>query len=326
MGVNMHYTRLGRSGLMVSKLCLGTMNFGDITPEKESFKIMDRAVELGFNFFDTANVYGGKRGEGITEKIIGRWLSQGGKRRKNIVLATKVYGEMGDGVNDKYLSAYHIKKSCEDSLSRLKTDHIDLYQMHHVDRETPWDEIWQAMEQLITEGKIIYVGSSNFAGWDVATACQEAGKRNLLGLISEQSKYNLFNRKIEREMIPACKYYGVGIIPWSPLEGGLLGGVIKKTVTGRRNLDEIIDKLKRNRNQIESWEKFCKNIGEDPANVALAWLIHQDGITTPIIGPRTIQQLKSSMRSLEIKFDSESLEKLDDIFPPAGQSPQHYAW
>jgi aryl-alcohol dehydrogenase-like predicted oxidoreductase len=204
------------------------MNFGAITLERESFKLMDHAIELGINFFDTANVYGGKRGEGITEKIIGRWLVQGNGRRENIVLATKVYGEMGDGVNDKHLSAYHIKKSCEDSLSRLKTDHIDLYQMHHVHRETPWDEIWQAMEQLITEGKIIYVGSSNFAGWDVATACQEAVKRNLLGLVSEQSKYNLFNRSIEREMVPACKHYGVGIIPWSPLEGGLLGGVIKK--------------------------------------------------------------------------------------------------
>jgi aryl-alcohol dehydrogenase-like predicted oxidoreductase len=302
------------------------MNFGAITPEKESFKIMDRSVELGINFFDTANVYGGKRGKGITEKIIGRWLAKGGGKRENIVLATKVYGEMGDGVNDRHLSAYHIKKSCEDSLSRLKTDRIDLYQMHHVHRETPWDEIWQAMEQLITEGKIIYVGSSNFAGWDVATACQEAGKRNLLGLVSEQSKYNLFNRKIEREMIPACQYYGVGIIPWSPLEGGILGGVIKKTGTGRRNSNENIDKLKHSRNQIVRWEKFCKNIGEDPANVALAWLIHQDGITSPIIGPRTFQQLNSSMRSMEVKFDNESLEKLDVIFPPAGQSPQYYAW
>jgi len=255
----MHFTKLGRSGLMVSRLCLGTMNFGAITPEKESCKIMDHAMEQGINFFDTANVYGGKRGEGITEKIIGRWLAQGGGKRENIVLATKVYGEMGDGVNDRYLSAYHIKKSCEDSLSRLKTDHIDLYQMHHVHRETPWDEIWQAMEQLITEGKIIYVGSSNFAGWDVATACQEAGKRNLLGLVSEQSKYNLFNRKIELEMIPACQYYGVGIIPWSPLEGGLLGGVIKNSGMKRRNTDEIINKLKHNRNQISYWTKLFLN-------------------------------------------------------------------
>ena len=322
----MKYSKLGRSGLKVSRLCLGTMNFGAITQEKESFEIMNRALELGINFFDTANVYGGKKGEGITEKIIGKWFEEESSRRENIVLATKVYGDMGSGVNEKHLSAYHIKKACEDSLKRLKTDHIDLYQMHHIHRDTPWDEIWQAMEQLIHEGKILYVGSSNFAGWDIATANEEARRRNLLGLISEQSKYNLFNRKIEREMIPACNYYGVGIIPWSPLEGGLLGGVIKSMDKGRRNTNEIINKLKENRNQIEKWENFCDDIGEDPANTALAWLLAQPGITSPIIGPRTLQQLETSIRALEINFNEESLSKLDAIFPSAGQSPQYYAW
>jgi aryl-alcohol dehydrogenase-like predicted oxidoreductase len=322
----MLYTKLGRSGLKVSRLCLGTMNFGAITPEKESYEIMNRALDLGINFFDTANVYGGKKGEGITEKIIGKWIDEKSDRRENIVLATKVYGDMGSGINDKHLSAYHIKKACEDSLKRLKTDHIDLYQMHHIHRDTPWDEIWQAMEQLIREGKILYVGSSNFAGWDIATANEEARRRNLLGLISEQSKYNLFNRKIEREMIPACNYYGVGIIPWSPLEGGLLGGVIKSLDKGRRNKNEIINKLKNNREQIEKWENFCDAIGEDPANAALAWLLNQSGITSPIIGPRTLQQLETSIRALEIIFNEESLSKLDAIFPPAGQSPQYYAW
>jgi aryl-alcohol dehydrogenase-like predicted oxidoreductase len=322
----MLYTKLGRSGLKVSKLCLGTMNFGAITPEKESYEIMNRALDLGINFFDTANVYGGKKGEGITEKIIGKWFDEKSVRRENIVLATKVYGDMGSGVNDKHLSAYHIKKACEDSLKRLKTDHIDLYQMHHIHRDTPWDEIWQAMEQLIREGKILYVGSSNFAGWDIATANEEARRRNLLGLISEQSKYNLFNRKIEREMIPACNYYGVGIVPWSPLEGGLLGGVIKSLDKGRRNTNEISNKLKNNREQIEKWENFCDEIGEDPANTALAWLLNQSGITSPIIGPRTLQQLETSIRALEINFNEESLSKLDAIFPPAGQSPQYYAW
>lgn len=322
----MQYSKLGRSGLKISRLCLGTMNFGAITPEKENFKIMNRALEVGINFFDTANVYGGKKGEGITEKIIGKWFEEKNNRRENIVLATKVYGDMGSGVNDKHLSAYHIKKACEDSLKRLKTDHIDLYQMHHIHRDTPWDEIWQAMEQLIREGKILYVGSSNFAGWDIATANEEARRRNLLGLISEQSKYNLFNRKIEREMIPACTYYGVGLIPWSPLEGGLLGGVIKSMDKGRRNTNEIINKLKENRDQIEKWENFCAEIGEDPANTALAWLLAQPGINSPIIGPRTLQQLETSIRALEINFNKESLLKLDAIFPPAGQSPQYYAW
>jgi aryl-alcohol dehydrogenase-like predicted oxidoreductase len=322
----MQYSKLGRSGLLVSRLCLGTMNFGAITPEKDSYKIMNRALELGINFFDTANVYGGKMGAGITEKIIGKWLEENKERRDKIVLATKVYGEMGKWVNERYLSAYHIKKACEDSLKRMKTDHIDLYQMHHVHRDTPWDEIWQAMEQLITEGKIIYVGSSNFAGWDIATACEEARRRNLLGLISEQSKFNLFNRFIEREMIPACNYYGVGIIPWSPLEGGLLGGVLKELDKGRRSKDEIISKLKNNYKQIEQWEKFCDELGEDPASTALAWLLNQPGVTAPIIGPRTLSQLEESTRSLDIKFNEELLSKLDKIFPPTGTSPQYYAW
>lgn len=322
----MQYSKLGRSGLLVSRLCLGTMNFGAITPEKDSYKIMNRALELGINFFDTANVYGGKMGAGITEKIIGKWLEENKDRRDKIVLATKVYGEMGKWVNERYLSAYHIKKACEDSLRRMKTDHIDLYQMHHVHRDTPWDEIWQAMEQLISEGKIIYVGSSNFAGWDIAAACEEARRRNLLGLISEQSKYNLFNRFIEREMVPACNYYGVGIIPWSPLEGGLLGGVLKKLDKGRRSKDEITNKLKNNHKQIEQWENFCDNLGEDPASTALAWLLNQPGVTAPIIGPRTLQQLEESIRSLEIKFNEELFSKLDKIFPPAGTSPQYYAW
>jgi len=322
----MQYSKLGRSGLLVSRLCLGTMNFGAITPEKDSYEIMNRALELGINFFDTANVYGGKMGAGITEKIIGKWLEENKERRDKIVLATKVYGEMGKWVNERYLSAYHIKKACEDSLKRMKTDHIDLYQMHHVHRDTPLDEIWQAMEQLISDGKIIYVGSSNFAGWDIATACEEARRRNLLGLISEQSKYNLFNRFIEREMIPACNYYGVGIIPWSPLEGGLLGGVLKKLDKGRRSKDEIVNKLKNNLLQIEKWENFCEKIGEEPSNTALAWLLDQPGVIAPIIGPRTVQQLNESIRSLEIKFDEALLSELDKIFPPAGTSPQYYAW
>ena len=322
----MEYSKLGRSGLSVSKLCLGTMNFGAITPEKESYTIMSRSLELGINFFDTSNVYGGKRGEGITEQRIGKWLEEDKSRRDKIVLATKVYGAMGDWPNERLLSAYHIKKACEDSLRRMKTDHIDLYQMHHIDRTTPWDEIWQAMEQLITAGKVIYVGSSNFAGWDIAVCCEEARRRKMLGLVSEQSKYNLFNRFIEREVIPACEYYGVGIIPWSPLEGGLLGGVLKKSDSLRRAKDEVINKIKNYHNQIEQWENFCGEIGEEPANAALAWLLHQPQINAPIIGPRTLKQLDDSVRSLEIKFNQEQLNRLDEIFPPAGISPQYYSW
>ena len=230
----MEYTHLGRTGLQVSRLCLGTMNFGPQTSEPDSFAIMDRALELGINFFDTANRYGGSLGVGATEQIIGRWLAQGGRREK-IVLATKVFGAMGEGPSDRGLSAYHIRRACEDSLHRLQTDHIDLYQMHHIERSTPWEEIWQAMEQLVREGKVLYVGSSNFAGWDIATAQCHASARHFMGLVSEQSLYNLNARIIELEVIPACRQYGLGLIPWSPLGGGLLGGALQKANAGRRS-------------------------------------------------------------------------------------------
>src|SRR6266516_8045202 len=228
----MEYTHLGRTGLQVSRLCLGTMNFGPQTSETDSFGIMDKALELGINFFDTANRYGAHLGVGVTEQIIGRWLAQGG-RRDQIVLATKVYGPMGDGQNDRGLSAYHIRRACDDSLRRLQTDHIDLYQMHHIDRSTPWEEIWQAMEMLVQQGKVIYVGSSNFAGWHIATAQAAAAMRHFMGLVSEQSKYNLKDRAIELEVIPACRSYGLGLLPWRPLSGGLLAGATSSP-TGQR--------------------------------------------------------------------------------------------
>jgi len=203
----MTYGHLGRSGLRVSRVGLGTMNFGYLVDEANSFTVMDAAVDAGINFFDTADVYGGpqspdmKQGYGVAEETVGRWLQRSG-HRDDIVLATKVYQPMGLGPNDRRLSAYHIKRACEASLRRLQTDHIDLYQMHHVDRATPWDEIWQAMEQLVREGKITYVGSSNFAGWDVALAQSAASARHFLGLTSEQSLYNLAVRAVEMELIP----------------------------------------------------------------------------------------------------------------------------
>jgi aryl-alcohol dehydrogenase-like predicted oxidoreductase len=239
MRIKMQYTFLGRCGVQVSRLALGTMNFGMVADEGTSFKIMDEALDAEINFVDTADVYGGpqspdmKKGYGISEEIIGRWLAQG-DRRDRIVLATKVYQPMGTGPNDRRLSAYHIRKACEDSLRRLQTDHIDLYQMHHIDRCTPWEEIWQAMEQLVQQGKVIYVGSSNFAAWDIATAQCAAAARHFMGLVSEQSLYNLHARTIELEVIPACRHYGLGLIPWSPLGGGLLSGALRKATAGRR--------------------------------------------------------------------------------------------
>src|SRR5436305_22224 len=200
------------------------MNFGPETSEADSFTIMDRALEHGINFFDTANVYGGKKGEGVTEQIIGRYFAQGGGRRDKVVLATKVYGDMGDWPNTSRLSALHIRRACDASLQRLQTDYIDLYQMHHVWREAPWEEIWQAMELLVQQGKVIYVGSSNFAGWHIARANEIAKSRHFLGLVSEQSLYNLIDRTVELEVVPACEAYGLGFIPWSPLKSGVLGG------------------------------------------------------------------------------------------------------
>ncbi len=323
----MQYTNLGRTGLSVSRLCLGTMNFGPQTSEADSFAIMDQALEQGINFFDTANVYGWKLGEGITEQIIGRWLAQGGGRRDKIVLATKAYNKMGEGANERGLSAYHIRKACEDSLRRMQTDHIDLYQMHHIERTTPWEEIWQAMEQLVREGKVIYVGSSNFAGWDIATAQSSAQHRHFLGLVSEQSLYNLNARMIELEVIPACRHFGLGLIPWSPLAGGLLGGALQKASEGRRASEDQQKQIEKYRAQLEAYEGLCKELGEQPADVGLAWLLSNPVVTAPIIGPRTAEQLTGNLRALDITLSEETLKKLDEIWPgPGGEAPVAYAW
>lgn len=328
----MKYTHLGRTGLQVSRLALGTMNFGELTDETAGFEIMDMALEAGINFFDTADVYGGpqspdmEKGFGISEEIIGRWLAQGG-RRDRIVLATKVYQPMGTGPNDRRLSAYHIRRACEDSLRRLQTDHIDLYQMHHVDRRTPWNEIWQAMEQLVREGKVTYVGSSNFAGWDIATAQSVAASRNFLGLASEQSLYNLSARTVELEVIPALRYYGIGLVPWSPIGMGLLGGVLRKAREGRRATPRLQMRIEQHRSQLEQYEALCRQVGEEPADVALAWLLHNPAVTAPIVGPRTAEQLTRSLRSLEVSLSEETIRRLDEIWPgPGGEAPNAYAW
>ena len=323
----MQYTRLGRTALKVSRLCLGTMNFyPEMTPEAEAFRIMDQALEVGINFFDTADVYGKEKGKGITEQIIGRWFAQGGGRREKVVLATKVYGDMGDWPNTSRLSALHIRQGCEASLKRLQTDHIDLYQMHHIWREAPWEEVWRAFELLVQQGKIIYAGSSNFAGWHIAQASERASKRNFLGLVSEQSLYNLNARRIESDVIPACEAYGMGLIPWSPLAGGLLGGALEKAATGRRANDGMQKSIEKQRPKLEAWEGLCKELGEKPADVGLAWLLHNKVVTAPIIGPRTDEQLNGALRALEIKLSSETLAKLDVIFPGHKPAPEDYAW
>jgi aryl-alcohol dehydrogenase-like predicted oxidoreductase len=315
------------------------MNFGPLTPPAESHAIMDHAHELGINFFDTANRYGGissppgqvsqneQAHVGWTEEIIGDWFASGGGRRERTVLATKLFGAMGDWPNEGRLSALNIRRACDASLRRLQTDYIDLYQMHHVDRETPWDEIWQAMEVLSGQGKIVYVGSSNFAAWHIAQANDAAAARGFFGLISEQSIYNLMTRQIELEVLPAAIAYGVGIIPWSPLQGGLLGGVLRKEREGRRRLaGRAQETVEQNREQIEAYELFCEKLGAEPATVALAWLLHQPGVTAPIIGPRTLAQLDDAQPALALRLDEDALNQLDAIFPDYKPAPEHYAW
>jgi aryl-alcohol dehydrogenase-like predicted oxidoreductase len=323
----MDYTHLGRTGLSVSRTVLGTMNFGPQTSEEDSFAIMDRAHDLGVNFFDTANVYGWQKGEGVTEQIVGRWFAQGGGRRDKTVIATKLYGDMGDWPNESKLSALAIRRQLDDSLRRLQTDHVDLYQFHHVDRSTPWEEIWQAMEVAVQQGKVLYAGSSNFAGWHIAQAQEAAARRNFVGLVSEQSIYNLLVRDVERETLPAARAYGLGMIPWSPLQGGLLGGVIEKTEDGSRRLEgRAKDALEANRPAVEQYEAFAKEIGQKPGELALAWLLHQPGVTAPITGPRTMQQLESAVASVDIHLDQAALDRLDEIFPGHKTSPEDYAW
>jgi aryl-alcohol dehydrogenase-like predicted oxidoreductase len=344
----MQYTELGRTGLRVSRLCLGTMNFGVQTNEVDSHAIMDRALELGINFYDTADRYGKPQGHGYTEEIVGRWLAKG-ERRERIVLATKLFGPMGPGANNRGLSAYHIRRACQDSLRRLQTDHIDLYQMHHVDLGTvaphhldlvghdvefydapghtpgtPWDEIWQAMGNLIAQDKITYVGSSNFAAWNIAQGCEQAAARGMVGLVSEQSVYNLTKRHLELEVIPACRAYGLGLVCWSPLAGGMLAGALDAERTGRRAGLQISDA---ERVQLKAYEDLCRDLGEEPANVALAWVLHNPVVTAPIIGPRTMAQLEGAMRALEIRLADDVLQRLDEIFPGfGGAAPMAYAW
>ncbi len=324
----MDYRNLGRLGVKVSPLCLGTMNWGWQTEEDESHAIMDRALEHGINFFDTADVYGfTRRGEGLSEQIIGRWFAQGDGRRDQVVLATKVFGSMGEGPNQGRLSAVHIRQACEDSLRRLQTDHIDLYQMHHIDRHTPWEEIWQAMENLVRAGKVLYVGTSNFPAWAIARGNETAAHRHLVGLASEQCLYNLDARQSELEVLPACRAYEMGVLTWSPLARGLLGGALQERTEGRRSSKELRGRVEEQRAQLEAYEKLCADLGEEPANVAVAWLLSNPVVTAPIIGPRTVDQLEESVRAPEIALDKATVRELDRIFPgPGGEAPEAYAW
>jgi aryl-alcohol dehydrogenase-like predicted oxidoreductase len=326
----MEYTQLGRAGLKVSRLCLGAMNWGRVTEEKECFRIMDAALEAGINFIDTANRYGGPGKIGMSETIIGKWFQEGGGRREQTVLATKVYSSMEDpldGPNSpSNLSAFKIRRHLEGSLERLATDHVELYQMHHIDRRCTWDELWEVFGALIAQGKIFYVGSSNFASHHLVTAQYEARQRGMFGLVSEQHKYNLLCRLPELEVLPAAREFGIGVIAWSPLAGGLLGGSALKEERGVRTADRQ-EEIELHKTRLESYSALCRELGEKEAAVGLAWVLQQPGLSCAIIGPRTVGQFHESLRALEVKLDDEILKKIDAIFPgPGGPAPEAYAW
>jgi NDP-hexose 2,3-enoyl reductase len=321
----MKYRNLGRAALKVSELCLGTMNFGPQTSERDSFAILDAAVGAGINFIDTANQYGGHLGVGTTETILGAWLQQDRGRRDRIVLATKVHEPMSDDINDRGLSARHIQMACDASLKRLKVDQIDLYQMHHIDRSAPVEEIWQAMDRLIAQGKITYVGSSNFPGWKIAQTNEKAIAAGRLGLVSEQSLYNLIERRSEMEVIPACRAYGLGVITWSPLAGGLLAGDPQEP-GGRRQTEDAKQAARTRSGQLARFADLCASLGETPSAIALAWLLHQAGVASTIIGPRSLEQLQSILHAPDIRVGDDVLASLDDIFPACGPAPEAYAW
>lgn len=326
----MEYTRLGRTGLTVSRLCVGTMNFGWQIGEEQSHAILDRAVESGVTFVDTANMYGREDGDGLSERFIGSWLDKSG-RRDDVVLATKAYAPMSDRPTDRGLSARHLIASCEASLRRLRTDWIDLFQMHHIDRGTPWEEIWQAMETLVAQGKIRYAGSSNFAGWHLSRAQVAADRRHFLGVVSEQCKYNLLTRHAELEVLPAAAELGIGILPYSPLHFGALSGALRKQRDGTpgRAVLHAPERVEPYRAAIERYEHFCAELGQEPTTVAIAWLLSRPEVTAPVLGPRTPEQLDLPIAALTTPLSAETLATLDDIFPPIGNggpAPEAWAW
>jgi aryl-alcohol dehydrogenase-like predicted oxidoreductase len=330
----MQYKTLGRTGMKVSRLCLGTWNFGTYTDEKEAFRIMDAAVDAGINYFDTANAYPDVGLRGLSEEIIGRWFALGNGRREKTVLGTKVFSfteDVNDGPNDGHgLSTYKIRRHVEASLRRLKTDHLELYQMHHVDKDATWDELWDAFESLFNQGKIDYVGSCNFAGLNLMQAQIAAKERNFLGLVSEQHKYNLLCRLPELEAIPTAEYLKIGLLPYSPLAEGRLAGKRMMSAQGksrRKKIDLSDEKGMKLQSSLDAFASLCGEIGESEANVALAWLLANPAVTAPVTGPRTVEQLESMLGAVEIKLDSGTLSKLDELFPgPGGPAPEAYAW
>ncbi|MBI1881705.1 MAG: aldo/keto reductase [Chloroflexi bacterium] len=332
----MQYLKLGRSNLTVSKICLGTMHFGGVTPEEEAYQIMDKALELGINFFDTANRYGGKAGAGTAEAIIGRWFKQGGGRRDQVVLATKVYGHMADASvpnEERGISAYKVRKHAADSLSRLQTDHIDLYQIHHFDRRISLEEFWTTFERLMNNGDVLYMGTSNFPGWSLAKFQMHALQRGWLGFISEQTQYNLLNRYPELEVIPAVRDFGIGILSYMPLAGGLLTGKKQAIEGSRTHTIENEYGLHLNSEQFTAYSAFCREIDEQEHVVAIAWTLANPAVSSAIVGVRTVAHFEGLERAVGLKLEPGQMAQLDEIFNinrgrplRPGEAPEAFAW
>lgn len=335
----MTYEQLGKSNAKVSKICLGTMHFGPKATEEESFRIMDTALEHGINFFDTADIYGGTGNWGRSEEIIGKWIAQDSSRRDQIVLATKVYGADRSAKPwpnvERGISDYKIRKQVAGSLRRLQTDHIDLYQVHHLDRTITTEEFWTSFERLQNSGEVIYMGTSNHPGWALASLQIAATQRGGLGLVSEQHMYNLFCRYPELEVLPAAKRFGVGILVYMPLSGGLLTGNRKPDAGSRTAAvaEEYGITLEGN-TMLDDYEALCKEIGEEPRNVAIAWTLAHPAVTSAIVGVRTVEQLEGVIRAAEIELEPDVVKRLNDIFPVSQgrelrnneETPEAYAW
>jgi NDP-hexose C3-ketoreductase / dTDP-4-oxo-2-deoxy-alpha-D-pentos-2-ene 2,3-reductase len=321
---------LGRTALRVSRLCLGTVNFGGRVGEAEGHALLDHALEAGVTFVDTADMYGWRVHRGYTEETIGRWLRASRDRRNEVVLATKVGNPVGEGPNDTGLSARHIVAACEASLRRLGTDWIDLYQLHTPDPYAHWDEIWQALDVLVAQGKVRYAGTSNFAGWQLGIGQEAARRRGSLGIVSEQCLYNLAARGAELEIVPAARALEVAVLVWSPLHGGLLGGVLAKERAGTavKSLQgRSRSALDGHGDTIRTYEEFCAERGLAPGAVALAWVLSRPGVAVAVIGPRTPEQFDACRTALDLELDPADLERLDALFPPYGRGgPAPGAW
>ena len=330
----MRYRALGRTGVMVSELCLGCMNFGAATPEDESFDMIDRAIDAGINFFDTANVYS----RGGSETVVGKALRRNGKRER-IVLATKVHGRMDD---DDILAAgnnrRHIIQQCEASLRRLQTDYIDLYQLHRPNPDIPIDETLRALDDLIRAGKVRYIGSSTFPSWRVMESLWVAKELGLNRFVSEQPPYHLLDRSIEREMIPMAQSYGIAIIPWSPLARGFLSGRYKRgepipgdsrfgSDSGRgaaflRRRDQHFTDL--GFDVLETVQGMAAEKGCSSSQMALAWVNSKPSITAPIIGPRTMAHLEDNLGAIDIEISADDHARLDAIAEPERATVPYY--